>query len=149
MTDQQLLQQYVDSASEAAFGELVSRYTDLVFGVAIRGTADRQLAEETAQNVFLILSRKAKNLSRAPEKLPGWLHRTAVLEAKNFKRREIKRQRKMNDYQHLKHDELSGSPTADEVCGIIDDRVGVQLAHGSPVGVRLPGRHRDHLQPWR
>ena len=91
MMDRDLLNDFARTASEAAFTKLVERYAGLVFGVAMRRTNDRQLAEEVSQNVFLILSRKVRQLREQPEKLPGWLHRTTVLESRNVRRKEARR----------------------------------------------------------
>lgn len=52
----------------------------LVWRVAMRRLQDPQMAEEAAQNVFVILARKAPVLAPRPG-LMAWLHRAATLEA--------------------------------------------------------------------
>ena len=44
LDDRQLLRRYVADGSEAAFGELVARYVNLVYSAALRRTGDTHLA---------------------------------------------------------------------------------------------------------
>src|SRR5256714_11918777 len=74
MNDYQLLCAYVQG-DEQAFTTLVEKYFRMVYTVAARHTGDSHLAEEIAQSVFLILSRKARGFSSRTS-LPGWLLRT-------------------------------------------------------------------------
>src|SRR5438270_3263891 len=74
MNDHQLLYDYVHG-DEQAFETLVEKYFRMVYTVAARQTGDSHLAEEIAQSVFLILSRKARGFSSRTS-LPGWLLRT-------------------------------------------------------------------------
>src|SRR5437667_2190662 len=72
--DHQLLNAYAEG-DEQAFETLVEKYFRMVYTVAARQTGDSHLAEEIAQSVFLILSRKARGFSSRTS-LPGWLLRT-------------------------------------------------------------------------
>ena len=63
----------MEARSETAFAELVRRYGDLVYATSLRETGDRTLAEDAAQGVFLLLSRKADALRRC-ETIAGWLY---------------------------------------------------------------------------
>lgn len=74
MNDHQLLCAYVEG-DELAFETLVEKYFRMVYTVAARQTGDSHLAEEIAQSVFLILSRKAPGFSPKVS-IPGWLLRT-------------------------------------------------------------------------
>ncbi len=93
MTDHQsLLTDYVQTGSDAAFRELVSRYVDLVYSTALRLVgADMHCAEDVAQTVFADLARLAKTLP-ADVKLGGWLHRDTCFVAANLMRGERRRQ---------------------------------------------------------
>src|SRR5215831_15024472 len=74
MTDHQLLGAYVQG-DELAFETLVEKYFSMVYTLAARQTGDSHLAEEIAQSVFLILSRKASGFV-SQTSIPGWLLRT-------------------------------------------------------------------------
>ncbi len=99
--DHTLLSRFAKAKDEAAFTELVRRHLDLVYGVCLRRTGSRSLAEELVQNVFASLARKAGSLK--PEVLVvGWLHRAAHLESLSAFRSESSRLRKMKNYMdHL------------------------------------------------
>src|SRR5262249_22651356 len=71
MDDHQLLCAYSEG-DERAFETLVEKYFRMVYTVAARQTGDSHLAEEIAQSVFLILSRKARRFSPKTS-VPGWL----------------------------------------------------------------------------
>ena len=60
--DFQLIRDYAERQSEAAFEKLVGRYVNLVYSAAIRQVNNPHLAEEITQTVFIILARKAKTL---------------------------------------------------------------------------------------
>jgi len=57
--DQQLLQEFAHTNSEAAFTMLVSRYVNLVYSTALRFSGNPHRAEEITQAVFIMLARKA------------------------------------------------------------------------------------------
>src|SRR5438874_6522916 len=58
------LAEYVQTGSDAAFRELVTRYVDLVYSTALRLVeGDTHRAEDVAQTVFVDLTRKARTLS--------------------------------------------------------------------------------------
>src|ERR1043166_8329193 len=93
MTDSQsLLADYVQSGSQAAFHELVTRYVDLVYSTAFRWVeGDAHRAEDVSQMVFVDLARVAAGL---PTKvmLGGWLHRHTCFVAAKILRSERRRQ---------------------------------------------------------
>lgn len=91
--DNELVRTYAREGSETAFRILVSRHVNLVFGAALRQVGDSGMAEEITQNVFVALARKAPRLA-GHETLAGWLHRTAILEAKAHIRAQLRRQRR-------------------------------------------------------
>ena len=90
LTDQQLLRDYADAASEAAFAELVRRHLDLVYSAAVRMVCDSHLAEDVTQGVFVALAQNAAQLTERPV-LSGWLHRTAQNLAAKAVRSDVRR----------------------------------------------------------
>jgi DNA-directed RNA polymerase specialized sigma24 family protein len=59
LTDQQLLREYAERRSEAAFAELVRRHVDLIYSAALRMVCDSHLAEDVTQGAFVALARSA------------------------------------------------------------------------------------------
>jgi RNA polymerase sigma factor (sigma-70 family) len=75
-TDQQLLRDYAERQSEAAFAAIVRRYVDLVYSAALRLSCDTHAAKDVTQSVFIALAQNARQLTDRPA-LAGWLHGTA------------------------------------------------------------------------
>src|SRR6478672_11720198 len=94
--DIELLRQYAEEQSEAAFAMLVERHVNLVFSAARRSVDNVEQAQEITQAVFIILARKAR-LLRQGTVLSGWLYQTARLTAANFLRAESRRACRENE----------------------------------------------------
>ena len=92
--DNELLQSFVRDASQWAFASLARRYAGLVFHVALRCSGSAELAEEAAQNAFVVLARKAARID-ASNGLAPWLHRTVCFEAIKLRDREARYQQKV------------------------------------------------------
>ena len=90
LTDPQLLRDYAERHSEAAFAELVRRYVDFVHSAALRMVCDAHLAKDVTQGVFIALAQNARQLADRPV-LSGWLHRTAQNLAANTVRSDVRR----------------------------------------------------------
>jgi len=90
LSDSDLLRQYAQERSEAAFAEIVRRHLDLVYSAAKRQIHSAELAEEVAQSVFVDLSRKAVNFDFATP-LVAWLHVVTRRTAIDFIRTEARR----------------------------------------------------------
>src|SRR5215468_7544086 len=121
INDHQLLHAY-SQADEHAFETLVERYFRMVYTVAARQTADLHLAEEIAQSVFLILSRKARGFS-SKTSIPGWLLRTTrfvCLDAIKMRRRRAENEQKL--VMNLEHQHQSkAEPTTMEL--LLDEAI--------------------------
>ena len=102
MNDWELLREYAERKSERAFELLVNRYVDLVYSTALRCVANAHLAEEVSQAVFLILARKADNISRRTS-IAGWIFRTTRFVSARAIRTEQRRR--------LREDEAAAMPT--------------------------------------
>jgi len=92
MSDWQLLREYIEHRSEAAFAELVDKHIKTVYWTCWRDIRDAQLAEDATQAVFLLLAQKARSLG-SEVSLSGWLFNTARLVSRNAVRREAHRRR--------------------------------------------------------
>ena len=78
MPDRGLLEQFVrgGETSQAAFSILVERHEAMVPRVCWQVLADRELAADALQVMFLLLARRASSI-RDPVALAGLLHRVA------------------------------------------------------------------------
>jgi RNA polymerase sigma factor (sigma-70 family) len=109
--DAKLLRQYAELGDEAAFTEIVSRHTDLVYSIALRHMDSREVACDVAQNVFTSLAQGAHTLWRkldANSSLAGWLSRCTRNISLNFRRDEFRRLSR--ETQAMKH--LDPTPDA-------------------------------------
>ena len=94
-SDQECLHRFVTCGDERAFAAVVERHLRLVHGAAMRVLGDSEAAQEIAQCVFILLAKHAWRLTSHPA-FTGWLYRTAVLEAQEYRRgqaRRLKRER--------------------------------------------------------
>jgi RNA polymerase sigma factor (sigma-70 family) len=124
-----LLQDFADTASETAFRELVSRYTNLVYSVAIRFVdGDIQLAQEVTQTVFIDLARLARKIRRdAP--VGAWLHRHACYVSSNLLRAERRRRSRERQAVEMENLRYSSESAYDQVAPIVDQAIN-QLNEG-------------------
>jgi RNA polymerase sigma factor (sigma-70 family) len=88
--DLELLREYADHGSQPAFCELVRRYIDLVYSSAVRQVGDAHTAEDVTQIVFIILTKKAREL-RPGLLLSGWLLGVTRFAARDHLKRERRR----------------------------------------------------------
>ncbi len=97
-TDAELLERFVTTGDGASFSALVSRHASMVHGVALRRTRDPAMAEEVTQTVFAILARKARTLRGGNP--AAWLHRSALFEAGNARRKAERYQQALQRLSH-------------------------------------------------
>lgn len=124
MTDSlTLLAQYVESGSEAAFRELVTRYVNLVYSAARRlVNGDAHLAEDVTQTVFVDLARQARGLSR-DVKLGGWLHRHTCYVASKILRSERRRLARERQAVEMNASEDHSAASLASVAALLDDAI--------------------------
>ncbi|MBN9121467.1 MAG: sigma-70 family RNA polymerase sigma factor [Planctomycetes bacterium] len=101
--DGELLAAFAAGPAEVAFTELVRRHGPLVWGTCRRLLHDPADAEDAFQAAFLVLVRRAGQLTRCSCVGP-WLHRVAVWTARNVRRknaRRLARQTALPDDDHV------------------------------------------------
>ena len=92
-SDPELLAAWLEHQREPAFRSLVARYAGLVHMTAKRTCGDDSIASDAAQLTFIALAQKAKSLATCAT-LGGWLHRTAMMQARNLARKSQRENRK-------------------------------------------------------
>ncbi len=128
LTDSELLRQYVEDGSEAAFTELVRRYAGLVHAAAWRLVGGKaHLARDVTQDVFILLARKAPMLI-GHKTLAGWLHAStryiALCMIRNLQKRETL-EREAAAMQTISAPDVQWEqlrPLLDKAGGQLDDR---------------------------
>src|SRR5260370_27642957 len=100
MNDQELLHDYVENGSEAAFAALVRRHIDFVYAAALRMVVDPHLAEDVTQAVFLAVARAASKLEYCLV-LSAWLHRTTRNQAVMTVRSEVRRRTREHEAANM------------------------------------------------
>lgn len=121
-TDQQLLREYAENRSEAAFNELARRYVDLVYSTAVRIVRDRHLAEDVVQGVFVAAATSAGKIARQPV-LAGWLHRTTRNIAANAVRAEVRRHGREQEAASM-NSNATESRAWEDIAGHLDAALG-------------------------
>jgi RNA polymerase sigma factor (sigma-70 family) len=123
LADTELLRQYADQNSEAAFAALVTRHVPLVYSAALRKTGNPSAAEEVTQAVFIILARKARGLRREIA-LAGWLYQATRLTAANFLRTEIRRARREQEAIMQSPSNETGPEIWPQIMPLLEDAIG-------------------------
>ncbi len=119
-TDRQLLREFIEHGSEPSFEALVQRHVDLVFATALRRLGDPGRAQEVTQNVFITLARKSARLA-GEASLAGWLHKTALFEARQWWRGELRRQRREQTAAALGTTMKDDPSLLNSLAGVLDD----------------------------
>ncbi len=121
--DAELLKAWCRDRCEASFRTLVQRHLGMVYAVAQRRMGNAAQAADVAQNVFLVLARKAGGL-RTDMPLAPWLHRCAMLECADLIRRESRRIDAMKKYyERVQTEEQAGPDRWQEVVPHLDQAV--------------------------
>jgi RNA polymerase sigma factor (sigma-70 family) len=130
MDDAELLRRYTEDHSEEAFAELVRRHIGFVYAVAARRLdADKHLAEDVTQSVFVDLARKAPGLSPQVV-LTGWLFNSVRFAASRAARTEQRRRSREQKAYSMNHSIVEGAaidweslrPLLDELIGKLPER---------------------------
>jgi RNA polymerase sigma factor (sigma-70 family) len=125
-TDQDLLARLGEADPSPALAELIRRHGRMVERTVLRLVRDEHLAQDVCQAVFCILLKKAAGL-KGPGAIAGWLHRTAILTARNALRVETRRRR---------HEEAAGGMNERATVPVLPEGFDEALA-------RLPDIYRE------
>ncbi len=119
--DSQLLKEFVQMQSDAAFAQLVQKHVDLVYSVALRLLrGDSSLARDGTQAVFCELARNARKLV-AHRSLAGWLYTTTRFVCSRMNRSEMRRIVRETAYAMKTSEETAGDVSWNDVEEILDD----------------------------
>jgi RNA polymerase sigma-70 factor, ECF subfamily len=77
LSDEVLVRSFVESQDEEAFSEIVNRYADKIYRLALRITRNPSDTEDVLQEVFVILIEKL-NTFHGESKFSTWLYRVAA-----------------------------------------------------------------------
>ena len=76
-SDEELVRSFVKTQDEEAFNEIVNRYADKIFRLALRITRNASDADEVLQEVFLTVEKRLDTF-REESKFSAWLYRVAA-----------------------------------------------------------------------
>jgi RNA polymerase sigma factor (sigma-70 family) len=122
--DAQLLRDFAEHRSEAAFTELVQRHTNLVYSAALRQVDSPDAAAEITQNVFVSLARDASTLAprfAAEASLAGWLCRSARNLSLNHRRDEFRRHTRERQAMEQLLSISNDAPDWEKLRSVLDD----------------------------
>jgi RNA polymerase sigma factor (sigma-70 family) len=121
--DGQLLECFSKEGDDAAFEEVLRRYSSLVSGACLRILADSHDAKDAFQATFLVLQKKADSLTKF-ESIAGWLYQVAVRCSLNLRKSKLAMENlKMRAEQQSSDASVSDSKDWSEVRPIIDEEL--------------------------
>jgi RNA polymerase sigma factor (sigma-70 family) len=92
LSDEELLEEFVEHRDEVAFAALVRRHGPMVWSICQRMLGHREDAEDAFQATFLVLASKAGSIGR-PKQLANWLFGVARRAALNVRAIRARRAR--------------------------------------------------------
>jgi RNA polymerase sigma factor (sigma-70 family) len=99
LSDDQLLERFVNKQDELAFEVIVKRHGPMILGMCLKATGDPHEAEDLFQATFIILARKARSIGQR-DRLGIWLHGVARYAAKQHWRSAARRVVASNTSEH-------------------------------------------------
>ncbi len=90
LPDEELVKRFTEDDDEEAFNEIVNRYTDTIYRIALRIINNPSEVEEVLQEVFLTLIKKLDTF-RQESKFSTWLYRVVVNTSYMYLRAERKK----------------------------------------------------------
>lgn len=119
--DRDLLTSFVKRGDADAFELLVARHSALVLGLVRSRVSDCGIEKDVAQQVFILLAKKADSLLDHPS-ITGWISRTAVLECKKMMRREANLKKRESAY--VEKVEIQDRRFSEEEFGLVHQVLG-------------------------
>ena len=102
--DEKLVELFINSKDENAFEEIINRYCDKIYTLALRITRDHHSAEEVLQEVFITLLKKI-NTFRGECKISSWLYRVTANASYMHLRSEKKYENDVSLEDYVPYDE--------------------------------------------
>ena len=131
LTDAELLNRAA-AGDGAAFGTLMGRHEDRLFGLALRILGDRADALDATQEAFIAAFRQAGSF-RGEASVGTWLYRIGINAAKDF----VRKQRRWNAQDDV--DQLADESSSERS---IDERVATRLDLQEALA-SLPDEYRE------
>jgi len=103
-SDEELVKIFAETRDEAAFDEIVGRYSDRIYGFALRITRNTDDAEEVLQEVFLTLTKKLDTF-RGESKFSSWLYRVTANASYMYLRSQKKHESNISLEKYYPYDE--------------------------------------------
>lgn len=104
ISDDELIRRYTQLGDESSFEEIVNRYSDRIYGFALRITRNTNDAEEVFQEVFLTLTKKLHTF-RGDSKFSSWLYRVTVNTSYMYLRSQKKHENNISLENYSPYDE--------------------------------------------
>ena len=118
--DVDLLQHYAGTRDAQAFAELARRHAGLVYGTCLRHVRNPHDAEDVAQQCFLELARKARQITGGHEQsIAGWLHATARTRSLDHLRSAARRRIHESEALAMRPDHTP--PAWEQIAPIVDE----------------------------
>lgn len=130
-SDRHLLEEFRSRGSHDAFAQLVRRHMGMVYHACRRRLRDEHLAEDAAQAVFVLLSRRGPG-DGCPS-VAGWLYRTALHTCANVNKARMRRERHERTAAEMRS-EIASAPQSSEMDVALERALG-----------ELPATDRDVL----
>ncbi len=116
--DLDLLKRYATGGDPDAFGEIVRRYTAMVYHTCLRVLHDKALAEDASQDTFYRLMRAPGTVNRS---VGAWLHRTATRRSLDVLRSDTARAKRERNYSREYYHGRANPPSWSVLSPMIDE----------------------------
>lgn len=112
--DELLASLFVNNHDDNAFSEIVDRYGDKIFRLALRITRSEESAEEILQNVFIKLIEKLETF-REESKLSTWIYSVSSNESFLYLRNRYKNRSRQVSIEELSNNEQNDNNRSYEI----------------------------------